>query len=501
MSDPPGYTTAAHDGEKAVGVDEVDYKKDVTRPGDMIETDPALDQRITRKLDLHILPWIFILWLLAFIDRSNIGNAKLDGLVKDLKLTGDKYNTALAVFYILYVLVDIPSNWLLKIVGGGHWLSAIAIAWGIVGTAMGGVKSYGGLIACRLLLGACEGGMFGGIILYLSMFYKRHQLMFRLGIFYCAAPLSGAFGGLLATGLSKINYHGYNGWPWIFFVEGAITIVVASVAFFFLPHTPSQCKFLSHEEQWHAAHRLRLDLHGASSAEQVEEEHFSWTAVKLSLFNVNTIAMSLNFFLILIPIYSFSLFLPSIISGLGYKAVHAQLLTVPPNFLAFLMVIGVSFLSDRIKMRGPLILAGASLAAIGYILQIASHKPGIKYAGTFFVAAGMFPCSPLVLAWLSNNLAPHYIKATGLGFQVAIGNCGAFVATFTYLSQDAPDYTKGHAINLGAIGLILIFTAGNMMYIKWENAARASGKRDHRLREGGGEDGLGYRHPEFRYTS
>lgn len=77
---------------------------------------------------------------------------------------------------------------------------------------MGAVKSFGGLVACRLFLGACEGGMFGGIILYLSMFYKRHNLMFRLGIFYCAAPLSGAFGGLLATGLSQINYHGYKGW-------------------------------------------------------------------------------------------------------------------------------------------------------------------------------------------------------------------------------------------------------------------------------------------------
>jgi MFS family permease len=139
--------------------------------------------------------------------------------VTELHLTGDKYNTALAVFYILYVLVDIPSNWILKKVGGGHWLAAIAVAWGIVGTCMGAVKSYGGLIACRLLLGACEGGMFGGIILYLSMFYKRHQLMFRLGIFYCAAPLSGAFGGLLATGLAEIHFHGYNGWPWIFFVS------------------------------------------------------------------------------------------------------------------------------------------------------------------------------------------------------------------------------------------------------------------------------------------
>nr|POE99395.1 putative transporter c11d3.18c [Quercus suber] len=118
--------------------------------------DPVFERRIIRKLDFHIMPWIFVLWLLAFIDRSNIGNAKLDGLVKDLNLTGNKYNVALTVFYILYVLVDVPSNWLLKIVGGGRYIPLLAIAWGIVGTCIGAVKSYGGLIACRLLLGACE---------------------------------------------------------------------------------------------------------------------------------------------------------------------------------------------------------------------------------------------------------------------------------------------------------------------------------------------------------
>ncbi|KAK5715981.1 hypothetical protein LTR15_009806 [Elasticomyces elasticus] len=484
--------------EKAVGAEEVDLKKTGVGAG-IAETDPALDKLITRKLDYHILPWIFSLWLLAFIDRSNIGNAKLDGLITDLHLTGNQFNIALTVFYILYVLIDIPANWALKKVGGGHWLALLAIAWGIVGTSMGAVKSYGGLIACRLLLGACEGGMFGGIILYLSMFYKRHQLMFRLGVFYCAAPLSGAFGGLLATGLAQIEYHGYDGWPWIFFIEGTITVIVACVAFFFLPHTPAQCKFLSPDEQWHAAHRLHMDLNGATLSANVEEEHFSWTAVKHALLNVNTIAMSINFFIILVPIYSFSLFLPSIIAGLGYKAVHAQLLTVPPNFLAFLCVLASSYMSDRIKMRGPMIVLGTVLAAIGYIMQLASDKPNIKYGGTFFVAAGAFPCSPLVLAWLSNNLAPHYIKATGLGLQVAIGNCGAFVATFTYLSTDAPDYITGHAINLGAIGLILIITLANMAYIRWENAARAAGKRDYRL-ETGPESELGYRHPNFRYT-
>ena len=160
------------------------------------------------------------------------------------------------------------------------------------------------------------------------------------------------------------------------------------------------------------------------------------TQVRFAILNVNTLLMSWIFFLILIPIYSYSLFLPTIIEGLGYSDITAQLFTVPPNFLAFLVVVGTSFISDRIKMRGPLIVVGFTVAAIGYIMQLASSSAGVKYVGTFFISAGAFPCSPLVLAWLSNNLAPHYTKATGLGFQVAVGNCGAFVATFSYLSSD-----------------------------------------------------------------
>ena len=167
--------------EKLDHAEEID-EKDTSGTGYTHVEDPVLENKIVRHLDRRILPWLFALWLLAFIDRSSIGNAKIDGLIDDLNLTGNKYNISLTVFYILYVLVDIPSNWLLKVVGGGRYLPMLALAWGIVGTCMGAVKSYPALIACRMLLGACEGGMFGGIILYLSMFYKRHQLMFRLGV-------------------------------------------------------------------------------------------------------------------------------------------------------------------------------------------------------------------------------------------------------------------------------------------------------------------------------
>jgi MFS family permease len=131
--------------------------------------------------------------------------------------TGTKFNVALMLFYIPYIIVDVPSNWLVKYVKAGIYLPALITGWGLVSTFLGFTKSYAGLVVARLFLGLFEGGLLGGIVVYLAMFYRRHQMLYRIGLFYCAAPLSGAFGGLLATGLATIQYNGYNRWPWIFF--------------------------------------------------------------------------------------------------------------------------------------------------------------------------------------------------------------------------------------------------------------------------------------------
>lgn len=145
--------------------------------------------------------------------------------------------------------------------------------------------------------------------------------------------------------------------------------------------------------------------------------------IKFAILNINTFLTSITFFLLLVPIYSYALFLPTIIHALGYDDIVAQLFTVgilllysslrcqlltvrytttqvPPNFLAFLTVLGVAFLSDKIKMRGPLIVSGLLIAAIGYIMQLASNSNAVKYVGTFFIAVGAFPTSPLMTAWL-----------------------------------------------------------------------------------------------------
>lgn len=192
-------------------------------------------------------------------------------------------------------------------------------AWGLVCTFMGFIKSFAGLIICRFLLGMFEGGLLGGILVYLAMFYRRHAMVYRIGLFYCAAPLSGAFGGLLASGLAKIEFGGYNRWPWIFFsklikscvlkwanratVEGAITVVFGLVCFITMPNTPSDAKFLSEEERLLAMIRLKEDSHGANTVEDVNEEKFRWHWVRMAFRAPQTYFCSVAWILLLIPLY------------------------------------------------------------------------------------------------------------------------------------------------------------------------------------------------------
>ncbi|KAF4460682.1 major facilitator superfamily transporter [Fusarium albosuccineum] len=421
------------------------------------EIDPVMDKSIDRKCDLHIIPWLFGIWLFAFIDRSNIGNAKIDGLTEDLGIeTGNKFNIALLIFFIPYILVDVPSNWIVKHVKAGIYLPALITSWGLVCTFMGFIKSFAGLVICRFLLGMFEGGLLGGILVYLAMFYRRHQMVFRIGLFYCAAPLSGAFGGLLATGLAKIEHGGYNRWPWIFFIEGAITTLFGIVCFFTMPNTPAGAKFLTEEERFVAMIRLKEDSHGATTTEDINDEHFKWHWVRMAFKAPQTYLCSLAWICLLIPLYSFSLFLPSIVRGLGYHATKAQLFTAPPNIAAFFTVLATSITSDRIKARGPIMVIGSIVAMGGYIMLLAAKESSVRYGGTFLVAVGVYPGSAMIMGWLSNNLAPHYVRATGLGVLIALANTSSFVASFIYRAQDAPDYTLGHAVSLGSLVLCLL---------------------------------------------
>ncbi|KAJ4478051.1 MFS transporter [Lentinula aciculospora] len=524
---------------------------------DIVDYERKMTRRVLWKLDCHVLPplalasSIFIdssfdnectqLWLANFIDRSNVGNARIAGLETDTHLHGNQFNTVLAVFYVSYMLVEMPSNWILKKMGANRWLPIIVCAWGIVTTLTGLVHNFGGILAIRIVLGACEGGLLPGMILYLSTIYKRHELQLRVGIFYASASLSGAFGGLLATAILKMDgIGGLAGWRWIFILEGICTILFCLVALFVLPADIASARFLTTEEREFAVARFNLDLppklaqgtdgernsvdfsekkkqseirrenasDDITTGATQEEEQFEWREVMRGVWDVQTWLTGFAYFGLIVSLYSYSLFLPTIVAGLGYTGSAAQLHTVPPYVPAVVLTVIVAFLSDRLQWRGPFILICLPVAIVGYIVAITAETNTGRYAAVFLMATGVYSSGPSILSILPNNSNGHYKRATTTALQLAVANCGGFVATFAYTPDQAPKYIRGHTISLCFLILAWILIAANVCYCLWENKARAEGRRQHNLTQyqelwdsGKTRAPIGRdRHPDFRFT-
>lgn len=186
--------------------------------------DHAAEKKLVRKLDWYIIPTVMTTYLLCFLDRVNIGNARLYNLEADLGLTGSQYQTAVSVLFITYVLIEVPSNLLLKRFTPSRWIAIIMVVWGIISTLTGIVQNFAGLVVCRLLLGLVEGGLFPGLTVYLTLFYTKKEIALRIGYLFVSSALAGACGGLLAYGIGFMSgIAGMSGWRWIFIVEGNLS--------------------------------------------------------------------------------------------------------------------------------------------------------------------------------------------------------------------------------------------------------------------------------------
>lgn len=458
---------------------------------------------VRRKLDKVIVPLTTFLYLLCFLDRANVGNARIQGMGVELNLnTGVRFNWVTSIFYIIYMFVEVPSNILLKIIGPKYYLPLLVVGFGVVSMCSAFVKSFAGLLTARAFLGVFEGGVMPGLAFFITCFYKREELLLRVGIYVSAASMAGAFGGLLATALSRIPPWGASGmiihtWRNIFFFEGLITIFAGFGAPFLMPTTPAECWFLNERERKIAFERLR-SKNGAEENEKVKMHHISRT-----VFNINNYICAFGFFLINITVQGISLFMPTILKDLGWTATKAQLYTVPPYVCACCVAIAVAFVSDKTNRRGIYLAAFTFLAIAGFAILRWATDPNVRYAGVFLITLGAFPGGPGFLSWAMNNASGPAIRAVSGAYVVTLGTAGGVLATWTYRSQESPKYPTGHTINLaGQIGVLILSVAG-IIYCKWENRQRNLGKRDHRLNglsEAEIKD-LGYRHPDFRYIT
>lgn len=223
--------------------------------------------------------------------------------------------------------------------------------------------------------------------------------------------------------------------------------MVAVGAYWFIQNYPKDAKFLSDAERKFIHDRLAAD------SDATHDEEFSWAEVRNALRDPSCWLYGLGFHTMSLPLYTLSLFLPTIIKNLGYTAAVAQLLTIPPYALAFVTTLGAAILSEKWDRRAPFIVTSAALAAIGYAILRGNTqptaRPGVSYLGTLFAAAGIYPATALVLSWPAMNVSGQTKRATANAMQISIGNLGAVLGTQLYRSDDGPRYIVGHAVALG----------------------------------------------------
>ncbi|KAF7549276.1 hypothetical protein G7Z17_g6484 [Cylindrodendrum hubeiense] len=461
--------------------------------------DKATERAVLRKLDYRIIPMVMWVYLMNMMDRVNIGNARLFGLEDDLNLVGTQFQLSVSVLFITYCLFEAPSNMIIKRLQPGRYLAGLTLAWGIVATFSSFVNSLGSLIACRLLLGLCEAGFFPGVVLYLSMFYGRRSLALRIAYFYSTAALSGVAGGLVAYGISFMDgYAGWRAWRWIILINGLPTIVTGVVIPFVLPNSPETAKFLTDEDK-----RNLLRVHESQVGKAPNLREMDMDDVKDGLRDWTTWAYCFALFPTLTMLYSFVVFLPTIIHQLGtWTSAEVQAMTIPVYAVGAIVYLICARLSDLTQRRGYFVMGGIVSSIVGYGMLIANKGSALSYAGCCFVAIGIFVSSGISFAWVPTNNPRYGKRAISTGLHLTIGNSSGVAAPFLFANQYAPTYRPGYAASMGMLAVSLTLNVILHLHFKRQNKLRDEGKQDYLIQGKTQEEieAMGEKSPRFRFA-
>ncbi|KAK1142905.1 hypothetical protein N8T08_007146 [Aspergillus melleus] len=399
------------------------------------EIDLNAEKSYVRKVDLFLLPLLCLMYFFDCMDRSNLANAKTDGLENDLNLKGNEYSLIVLLFYIPFGLCDLPWNLLLKRYSGRIMLSFMTVVWGILALCQCAAKSFGGMLAIRIILGVFEAGFFAGATFYFTLFYTRGEMGFRLAIMQSFAVLASAFSGLISFGVFQINDPAVHGWQWLFIIEGSMTLLTGITGFWWLPDRPQTAWFLNERERKAATTRLLRDTSSeVETGLDLKAAFQTWKDWKFPIWCIITFtypvayATAMNFF-------------PLIVQRLGFSTVKTNLWTVAPNLVGAVILLCVAKSSDYFRERGFHIVFSLILSLIGMVIlatiDVLANK-GVAYFACFLMAAGAYIPSCLVHAWHNNNNVHENSRAANTGFFVGLGNLAGVLSAATFRTEYAP---------------------------------------------------------------
>jgi MFS transporter, ACS family, tartrate transporter len=391
------------------------------RVGSAIETGAkSIEARTIQKLRIRILPFVFFLYVVAYLDRINIGFAALT-MNKELAITSQQFGFLAGFFFFGYFIFEVPSNLLLHRIGARIWIARILITWGIVAVLTGFAQTAHQLYVVRFFLGLAEAGYFPGILLYLTYWFPQREHSLTIALFMTAVPITSILGAPVSGFiLDRVHWLGVSSWRWLLILEGIPAVVCGLLTYFLLPNSPSEAKFLNREEkEW-------------ISSELAREERQKLAEHRVSAVQVFTSGrvwhLSCIGFALFVSVYTINFWMPQLVKSLsaGYSNSVVGLLVMIPNFLALMVMVLVSRSSDRKLERRyhaaiPAIVGGVALLLLG-----TTHSTFLSIVLLSFGAAGIYsfygPFYSLPCEFLTG-----FSAASGIALINSVAHLGGFI--------------------------------------------------------------------------
>ena len=415
-----------------------------------------LEERAIRKITWRLIPFLMLLYFVAFLDRINVGFAALT-MNRDIGLTPQMFGLGSGIFFIGYFVFEVPSTVILHKVGARFWIGRVMITWGLVSVAMAFTRGPFSFYVLRFLLGLAEAGFFPGIILYLSYWFPSNHRSAVTALFMAAAPAAGLIGSPISGALMQLNgLLGLHGWQWLFLVEGFPALVLGLITFRFLTDRPAVATWLTVDERdW-----LSSTIEREESVIKDPHSHSAWRA----LADWKVLALSLAYFGTSAGLYTIGFWAPLIVKRLGFSVFDVGLLVAIPNLIAIIGMILWSRNSDRTGERYWHAAVACLIAAVGMALAArAGSSAFLAIAGLSLTAFGVSAAKP-PLWCIPTTFFAGTAAAASIGLINSLGTLGGFAGP--YMIGTANGTTGNFTRGLYLVGGTLIVSAVTIILMR-----------------------------------
>jgi MFS transporter, ACS family, tartrate transporter len=384
----------------------------------------SIETKTIRKIRVRIIPFLFLLYIIAYLDRINIGFAALT-MNKELAITSQQFGLLVGVFFFGYFLFEIPSNLLLHKIGARIWIARILFTWGIVAMLTGFVHSVPQLYVARFLLGIAEAGFFPGIVLYLTYWFRQREQAQAIALFMTGLPITSILGAPVSGFiLDRVHWLGIGGWRWLLILEGLPAVACGVLTYFLLPSRPADANFLMRDEKdWITAALAREE-------EQKRGKH--QISAMQALADGRVWHLASICFTMAVGLYSISFWMPQLVKSLStrYSNTVVGFLVTIPHLVGLLAMVLVSRSSDQRLERRYHIAIPAIVGGIALLLLGTTSSPFFSILLLSFVALGIYSFYGPFFS-LPSEFLTGFSAASGIALINSVGSLGGFVGPFT----------------------------------------------------------------------